>query len=370
MPKLLLAALLAASFAASLAAQSPGFNCAKAATAQEKAICSSPELSKADAEMTAAYRSLLASVPPEVQPEIRQNQRAWLRERLSSCRPNPDLSPNADFRTDPEAHQFIQCLLAVEKPRADELRGMIQHRNGITFIWRSVYLTAPDDADTAKIMKERGAESSGYVNASWPQAVSAAPEWLAWNKAIAEAAGPVNAEGENNPRKQWSKADAVDQDTDVSVSLNSVSNSLITASIAIETYGHGAAHPNHGVTQFNWLLKEQRELKPEDVFKAQSGWKQSLYARTDKYLHGALDQNSGDNYQSFEQPGQMEKIVRGIAADPGHWQIDKKGITIVFNPYEVACYACTPGSFTMPWESLRPLLNPEFQAPRQREREK
>ena len=130
------------------------------------------------------------------------------------------------------------------------------------------------------------------------------------------------------------------------------------------TYGHGAAHPNHGTAQFNWMLKEQRPLKPEDVFNPQSNWREELYNRTDKFLHSQLDTEPGGNYQNWDsKPDDMKKTVQELVTDPNRWQIDEKGITIIFNPYEVACYACTPAPFTMSWPDLKPLLNPTFQIP-------
>jgi uncharacterized protein len=343
-------ALLASSLTA--AAQSPSFDCAKAATPTEKTICAYPDLAKADAEMTAAYRALLAAAPAGWQPEIRESQRVWLRDRQTRC------------LTLDKTIASSSCILNAENDRIATLRNMVQHHNSISFIWRSIYLTAQDDADTIKIMKEQSGRDSGYVNASWPQAISSAPEWIAWNKVIAEAAGPGNAEGETKPRTQWTTTDAVNQDTDVTVSLNSVSGSLVSASVFVMTYSHGAAHPNHGTGQLNWMLKEQRRLKGSDLFQPQMDWNGELYNRVNEYLHKTLDADDGGNYENWlSDPKGMQKIVHGIATDPSQWQIDEKGITIVFNPYEVACYACTPEPFTMSWQSLKPLLNPSFQIP-------
>lgn len=191
-----------------------------------------------------------------------------------------------------------------------------------------------------------------------------APKWAAWNKAIADAAGPENSFNySDSTTTKWSKKDAVDNDTDVWVTLNSVSDSLVSTSISGTTYGHGAAHPNHGVTQFNWMLKEKRPLKGSDIFRSQIDWSNKLYNRVNQYLHTTLD-SEGKSYETFLiDPKDMQKTVRGIAADPSRWQIDSNGITIVFNPYEVACYACTPEPFTMSWGSLKPLLNPAFVIP-------
>jgi uncharacterized protein len=350
MPKPLLT-LLFAIVVAPLAAQSPGFDCTKATTPIEKTICADPDLSKTDGEMAEAYRAWLNATPPDQQEQIRQSQRAWLHDRLAQC------------LTRDKTAAISTCLRDSEKGRLSALRNMIEHRDGITFVWQPLYLTAPDDADTAKLMKQINGRDSGYVDASWPQAAGSDPEWLAWNKAVAEAAGPGNFEGKNKPAKQWTKADAVDQDTDVSVRLNLVTESLVSASITIDTYSHGAAHPNHGTSQLNWMLKEQRPAEGKDIFNPDSKWEQELYDRVSQYLHKTLDAD-GANYENWlNDPQAIQKTVRGLAADPNRWQIDDKGITIVFNPYEIACYACTPENFSVSWENLKPILNPAFVIP-------
>ena len=53
---------------ASGAAHAASFDCSKAKTPQEKAICGSPELSVADEQMAAAYKALLAAMTPEIKP--------------------------------------------------------------------------------------------------------------------------------------------------------------------------------------------------------------------------------------------------------------------------------------------------------------
>lgn len=335
--------------AVGLAAQTPSFDCSKVSTPREKAICTSPELSKADGEMGAAYRAWLAAAPAAWRMEIRQDQRLWLRLLPSRCQ----------MLDKPLA----QCLLGAEKDRAKALRGMVARRNGVLFVWRSNAFTAPDSADEAQQRRKFHERDFGYVNATWPQAVSSAPEWVAWNKAIADAACEAARSLDSKPGTEWSKDWAVDTDTDVAVRLHAVSGSLVTASIANYVYGHGAAHGMSSTVQLNWLLDEQRAIRAADVFRPQVYWLGQLYDRTDKYLHGKLDEQSGGNYQSFEAPGEIAKTLHKLLADPSSWQIDGKGITVIFPAYAVACYACTPPPFTMSWESLKPLLNPAFVIP-------
>ena len=63
---------------ASVAVHAASFDCAKARTPQEKAICASPELSKADDEMAAGYRRAFDAIPAEMRDLVRGDQREWL----------------------------------------------------------------------------------------------------------------------------------------------------------------------------------------------------------------------------------------------------------------------------------------------------
>ncbi len=62
------------------AARAASFDCAKAATPSELAICASPALSALDSELGAAYALRLAAAP-----EVRDLERAWLKVRNVGC---------------------------------------------------------------------------------------------------------------------------------------------------------------------------------------------------------------------------------------------------------------------------------------------
>jgi len=78
----------------------PSFDCAKAQSATEKAICADRELSQSDVQMAAAYARALAT-----ESTTGAEQRAWLKERDTSC--------NAEGRK--------ACLAASMKKRIDDL---------------------------------------------------------------------------------------------------------------------------------------------------------------------------------------------------------------------------------------------------------
>jgi Protein of unknown function (DUF3298) len=260
---------------------------------------------------------------------------------------------------------LFATLSAAQTPQASDLQPIT--RNGVTFAWKSIKLTAKDNPgentrpDLAKLEVTPG---YGTLTASWPQARSDAPDWAAWNKSI-EAAAQKMSQSDTGPDRpsssQWAAQPGVD--ATVTVALGVVEKPLVTATIQAMWDGHGA-HPNHGSTELNWLLDQQRELQPEDVFEPGSDWAQSLQSRTNAYLHKQLDQD-GKSYEDFMQKGEMQKTLHKIVINPENWHLDSRGLSIVFQPYAVACYACTPPPFTIPWTELKPILNTGFTVPTQ-----
>ena len=58
------------------------FDCSKASTKTEKAICGDPILSKLDEDMAAAYSKALKTSDPDA---VKKGQRKWLKEVLAPC---------------------------------------------------------------------------------------------------------------------------------------------------------------------------------------------------------------------------------------------------------------------------------------------
>jgi Protein of unknown function (DUF3298) len=238
-------------------------------------------------------------------------------------------------------------------------------RGGVTFVWQSTKLTAKDDpSDNGRPDLHQIEMTPGYgtLIASWPQASAKTPDWAAWNIAIEAAAlkmAQSQAGSNHTTTAKWAAQPGVD--TRIDVSIGAVSKTLVSSTVSAIWDSHGA-HPNHGSTEFNWLLDKQRALKPEDVFKPASSWAQTLQKRTDAYLHHQLDQGS-QSYETFLQPGEMQRALHSIVIDPKNWRLGGNGLSIVFQPYAIACYACTPPPFTIPWPDLKAMLNRDFVVP-------
>jgi uncharacterized protein YecT (DUF1311 family) len=68
----------------------PSFDCSKATSASARLICSDAELSKADGELGAAFRTAVTGKDEAGKKQLNAEQLAWLRERNNRCGVGPD----------------------------------------------------------------------------------------------------------------------------------------------------------------------------------------------------------------------------------------------------------------------------------------
>jgi uncharacterized protein len=332
-------------------AHAASFDCTKAKTAQEKAICGTPALSAADDQMAAAYKAWLAAALPGWAAGIRENQIVWLRTRDASC-------PAGDAN-----NAVASCLSDIYKGRIEELQGMVQHIDGVTFVSQAITLTVrdtPDSAPPAGVSEVT--PGFGTLQATWPQASPTTPQWVAWNKAIVPAVIQAANADETSAAHDWNGLAQPGVDRDLTVTVDRANAQWISAAIDDLNDGHGA-HPTENSSDFYWMLGAQRALKPGDVFQPTSGWDAWMEKQLDTYLHKALDAQSGGNYQSWFPQGGAAKELQGLVTNPGDWKLEPAGFSIFFQPYQVACYACTPDPMTVPWSQLKPYLQPSFVLP-------
>ncbi|MDG4597321.1 MAG: lysozyme inhibitor LprI family protein [Candidatus Contendobacter sp.] len=67
-----------------LATFAASYDCTRASTAAEIAVCDNPSLSRMDEDLAVTYRSLLDRLPPRQAAHLRDDQRSWLVAR-DSC---------------------------------------------------------------------------------------------------------------------------------------------------------------------------------------------------------------------------------------------------------------------------------------------
>lgn len=67
---------------------SAGFDCNKASTNTEKAICENPEISVLDSRLSKYYSTIQKNLTPEEKKELINSQREWLKKRNADCKAN------------------------------------------------------------------------------------------------------------------------------------------------------------------------------------------------------------------------------------------------------------------------------------------
>ncbi len=332
-------------------AHAASFDCAKAKTPLEQAVCGSPELSAADDEMAAAYKAALAKVPPAMKATVRNDQLAWVHWMEVSCKARAPL---------PSTEQ-MGLLSGFYASRTKELRSLVWRKGGVTFISRSIVLLTPVDPEHEHGALPPASETPDYgtLFASWPQSTSDTPEWKAWNKAIETAMRNVDWESEDTGKSEGGVSQKLeadpDSDEDITVSVDFDGRELVTSSISESSSTHRAPHPNESIIRFNWLLKEKRELRPEDVFLADSGWDRMIQARCVKALRRQFGADS-----EFFSNNDFANTLHKIIVHPRNWTFTDKGLVISFPENTIMPRVSPVNDVTIPWAVLKPLLQASF----------
>jgi len=323
--------------------QAEGFNCSKAITPQERAICASPLLSSIDSQMAAAYKEALAAVPPEVRTRIQQDQRQWLSKRDTICPASHDAESDS---------AMSDCLQGYENRRADLLRHLVQRKNGVLFVWRSITLSFHPAQDSDAGVDGYFTTEAGSVLASWPQAISPSSEWQAWNRGIERAARRMACGNSENKNVQaaWSSVCAKDAMNTISVTIDCVDEHLVAAEIDREWFDRSDGSSATDSLEFNWLFDEKRELRADDIFETGTAWRKVLLAAARK----TLEENP-----LFEN-GRLSAIETKTILNPEHWSLGADALSIPLPSAYAPCHACDSPAVTIRWEQLKPYLKPAF----------
>jgi len=328
---LALAALLVI---APAAAQAASFDCGKAATSFEKAICSDPEISTADEVLAQAYATSLGGLSEAAASEVKSAQKSWLSyaERLCS----DDAQPIPTDYTDDQK----QCLASTFRTR---IRGLEASRmqGGYRFYPIHRFLVEPDTE----------AEPDAYVKVADKQFQivkidSTSEIATAFNAAIDQAIADQGSFF--NPGTTDIAAGDVTSDYDLSTRVSLVTTERISLETNEYWSGHGAAHGNYTITNRHFLLGEKRMLDASDIFSGE-GWQKTLAGLALEKLKALL----GEDGLFDPDPADLEKWV----ADPLRWDFSEQGLEIRFQIYEVTAYAAGAPVVTIGWSEIEGLLS-------------
>jgi len=135
-------------------------------------------------------------------------------------------------------------------------------------------------------------------------------------------------------------------DLNIGYTVGLANDDLISLGFEISGYSRGAAHPNSYSEVVNYDFKNGKTLKLADLFQPGSNYMKLI----SNYCLEDLKK------QSKEQTLMADWIQRGAgpqAANYKSWTITRKGLDIIFDPYQVGPYAAGPQFVTVPYPFLK-----------------
>jgi hypothetical protein len=127
-------------------------------------------------------------------------------------------------------------------------------------------------------------------------------------------------------------------------------NDIVSIAFIIQTYFEGAVHGNYNSLTFNYDLNSGRVLKLADLFKPNSN-----------YLKLISDYSIKTLTKELPDPD-TEWIQKGAGASQENyknWNITGKGLSVGFDPYQVASYAEGPHEVVIPYRILKNVIDPD-----------
>lgn len=316
----------------SVPAAAASFDCAKASTPFEKAICDNPDLSKADDRLAKTFATATGGLSPAALTLARNDQRGWLDFARRAC--TDDAKPLARGSYDEEG---AACLVATFNTRSTALESS-RMLGGLRFFVQSRYdvLPDPDEVGNPDSYWKLASHVVNYPQLDGDDALASG-----FNAVVrAAAAELVPSLGEDGDKTD------VDASADSTVTLaikEVVGANRITLDTSTYWYGHGAAHGNSSVGFLHYYVPEQRALEASDVFTGKT-WK--------KVLTDAAWSQLQEQHGEWLQVDDRSEIVEAVT-DPTRWDLSNAyGLVIQFQPYEVAAYAYGAPTITIAWEAL------------------
>jgi uncharacterized protein YecT (DUF1311 family) len=322
------AAALGVLLGASSAAEA--FDCQKAATPAEKAICADPTARGADAAMAAAFAKLIAEAAPTARPAMIAAQTQWIAARDGAC-------------ADAKGAALAVCLTE------QSLR-------------RRAYLAAEPEAGPGApgrlapwFRYEKGGQGrAGVLMQLLRYPSPATPAERASDAAVDKLAGGVE-----QPEKDDPGADHFEFDR--TMRLTYASPRFVSA--WLDGYqDNGGAHPNTFSGGVNIDIEQGREANFGDLLDAAGA--RAIFALCLKSVVAQKRTRLDDDAPLSAED--MKQLIKNIAETTGKlstWSFGVDKATVTYDAYAVGAYV--EGAYTceIPYATLKPLARPSFPLP-------
>jgi len=316
-------------------AYAASFDCAKAATPMERAICADKDLSDEDKAMADAYRNALSMLSLQGRQALRESQRRFLTYVTVKC--DADELRNGGKEAE---KRYGWCLKVALNDRIALLKRSVTVAGGRRFLSVTHY-RARAVTDTDGNPPESYAVEEVVTSLNIDAPATAAER--AWNvEAIRrQAEGLKTARNccDDNSPFETNDSDNVS----VSTTLVSASPDLI---VSVVTGGHFVHHSPHALETQNdsgiWSLRLGRALTASDILDDRKHWQEKLLPVAQAHLKAAI-------------AGQPLDELSMDFADARRWQVKADGIHIVYTPYELGSYL-SEAETVLSWSTLKPYL--------------
>ena len=309
------------------------FDCNKAGTPLEHAICGDPALSQVDTDMANAFSAARKALSPEASARVLAGQRAWIDFVSRACTDTAEPKTTGSYDAD-----GVACLTNLYSQRTQTL-GRVGTVDGLT-----VY-----SVDSYQVVRDPDPEGWNKVattEVSYAQIDDTGPEAAAFNayvQSLASKSGLPDDFGDGDGTADYAQT----------IEIAGTTPQLIQLAIDDYYYAHGAAHGMYSLAHGQFLRGPERALQAEDVF-AGTGWADELAL----LVINRLKQFAASEYDDAEAIWAEPADVAAAIASPDRWNISAEGIGFQFQPYEVAAYVYGAPEAKMSWEELDPWLQP------------
>jgi uncharacterized protein YecT (DUF1311 family) len=311
---------------ATLAGSAQAFDCSKASTKAEKAICADPAARAADDDLGKAFAAAISEMSASTRAAAVAAQVRWIAERDGAC-------------ADQTGPKYSACLAKQSLGRRDFLAAEPEAGSGAPGRLAPVF------------RHEKGSKHKAAVDLQllkYP--APATPAERAFDAAVERDVGPLDQPDKGDPGDiAWEYVR--------SMRLAYASPRLISAHL--EGYNSTAgAHPNSFTADINILVEEGREAKLADLVDGKVA--QKLFAfclksvRTEKKARFGAD---------LPPEVDLPRTVAEATAKLEAWSFGAESATISYDPYAVGAYAERAYACVIPYATLKPLAKPGFPLP-------
>jgi uncharacterized protein YecT (DUF1311 family) len=295
-----------------LAGQAAAFDCGKAKSVVEKAICADPVLKAADDAMSKAYTELRASLSEKDRKPLGVSQRKWLASRDNEC-------------SGEEGDALANCIRERTDARRHLLLGEPESGPG-----------APSRLIPIFIQQEGSRKQYDVDYTLMKFATPSSPGEKAFNAEvdkIAEEAPTGPYEGEIPSEMQFSSF------ADMTIAY--ASPRLISASVGTWSYD-GGAHGNGGVSNINIDIVSGRALAVETIF--EEAGLATLREDCTKQIAAQKTEKLGQPFKPEDDGNYSAETIAEHMATLDRWTFREDKATVTFDPYSIGSFA--EGSYT------------------------